>query len=69
MSMEKKINAASAYSGLSQSATARAVGMSPSNFNQKIKRGTFSEDELARIAEALGASYVAFFEFPDGTRI
>jgi hypothetical protein len=69
MNMERRINAAAAYSGMSQSATARAVGMTPSNFNQKIKRGTFSEDELTAIATALGASYVVYFEFPDGTKI
>ncbi|MDM5154716.1 hypothetical protein QUF88_13020 [Bacillus sp. DX1.1] len=43
--------------------------MTPSNFNQKIKRGTFSPEELNTIATALGAVYVSVFEFPDGTKI
>ena len=69
MTMEQKINMAAAYKGMSQADVARAISMTPSNFNQKIKRDTFSKDELERIAAALGAVYNAFFEFPDGTKI
>jgi len=69
MKMEQKINMAAAYKGISQAAVARAIGMTPSNFNQKIKRDTFSFDELHAIAAALGAVYTAGFEFPDGTKI
>lgn len=67
--MEQKINMALAYKGISQAALARAIGMTPSNFNQKIKRDTFSFDELSTIAEALGATYICMFEFSDGTKI
>ena len=66
---EKKINMAAAYKGVSQASIARTIGMTPSNFNQKIKRETFSREELDTMAEALGATYKAFFEFPDGTKI
>lgn len=70
MTTEVKINMAAAYKGLSQAALARAIGMTPSNFNQKVKRDTFTADEMQRIAAALGAVYIpASFEFPDGTRI
>jgi transcriptional regulator with XRE-family HTH domain len=69
VSTEQKINMAVAYKSMSQAALARAIGMTPSNFNQKIKRETFSRDELETIAGALGATYNAFFEFPDGTKI
>jgi len=69
MTMEKKINMATAYKGISQASLARAIGMTPSNFNQKIKRDTFSANELEDIATALGATYIAVFEFPDGTTI
>jgi len=66
---EQKINMALAYKGMSQAALARAIGMTPSNFNQKIKRDTFSAQELTAIASALGAVYISAFEFPDGTKI
>lgn len=69
MTMEQKINMAAAYKGLSQAALARLINMTPSNFNQKIKRETFSVAELEAIAEALGGSYEFGFVFPDGTRI
>ena len=69
MTMEQKIKMALAYKGLSQAALARAIGMTPSNFNQKIKRDTFSKNELERMADALGAVYTASFDFPDGTKI
>jgi DNA-binding XRE family transcriptional regulator len=67
--MAKRINAAAAYVGMSQADVARAVDMTPQNFNSKMKRRTFSEEELAKIADAIGAKYEARFEFPDGTRI
>lgn len=69
MTMEQKIKMASAYKNVSQAALARTIGMTPSNFNQKLKRDTFSYEELTTIAEALGATYSAVFEFPDGTKV
>ena len=67
--MKQKINMALAYKNLSQAAVARAIDMSPANFNQKLKRESFSVVELEKIAAALGAVYMSAFEFPDGTKI
>ena len=69
MKMEQKINMVAAYKGISQAELARLIGMTPSNFNQKIKRETFTVDELENIAKAVGAIYSFGFEFPDGTKI
>lgn len=69
MKMAQKINMAIAYKGISQAALARDIGMTPSNFNQKLKRETFTVEELERIAAALGGLYTFSFEFPDGTKI
>ncbi len=69
MSLERKIKTAAEYMGFSQAKLARAIGMTPSNFNQKLKRGTFTEEELADMAKALGAKYIYKFQFPDGTEI
>ncbi len=69
MTIAQKINMAIAYKGISQAALARAIGMTPSNFNQKFKRETFTQEELEQIAAALGGVYVFGFEFPDGTKI
>lgn len=67
--MEQKISMALAYKGISQAALAREMGTTPSNFNQKLKRGTFTVEELERIAETLGGTYFFGFEFADGTKI
>ena len=69
MDMEKRINAAAAYVGISQAELARRMGKSPQAFNSKAKLRTFSEDELAQIAAVLGAEYRPRFRFPDGTEI
>ena len=68
MNMEQRIKTAAAYKGLSQAKIAVSIGMTASNFNQKLKRGTFTEQELDSIATQLGATYICAFEFPDGTR-
>lgn len=70
MSMEQKIKTAAAYKNISQAKLAVLIGMTPSNFNQKLKRNTFTEEELKRIAAALGADFVPFFfDFADGMKI
>lgn len=69
MTISQKINMAIAYKNISQAALARAIGMTPSNFNQKHLRETFTLEELNQIAQALGCNYFFGFEFPDGTKI
>ncbi len=69
MTMEQKISMALAYKGMSQAALAREMGTTPSNFNQKLKRCTFTVEELEKIGEILGGKYFFGFEFPDGTKV
>lgn len=69
MNIERKIAVALAHRGTSQAQLARDVGESPANFNKKVKRNTLTKEDLEQIAEAMGAKYVCYFEFPDGTRI
>ena len=52
-----------------QAALAREMGTTPSNFNQKLKRCTFTVEELEKIGEILGGKYFFGFEFPDGTKV
>jgi hypothetical protein len=54
---------------MSQAALARAIDMTPLNFNQKLKREIFFLEELDKIATALGGTYEFNFIFPDGTKI
>lgn len=67
--MTKKILAAAAYSGLSQTEIAQGLNMSLSNFSQRVRGRGFKDEELEQIAQVIGAKYEAHFEFPDGTRI
>ncbi len=69
MDTEKSIKAAAAYAGMNQSEIAQAMGMTKQGFHSKIKRNSFKDEELTRIAEIIGAEYVARFRFPDGTEI
>ena len=69
MTLEQKISMALGYKKMSQAALARTLGQTPSNFNQKMKRGTFTVEELEQIGQALGAKYFFGFEFEDGTKV
>lgn len=48
---------------------AQAVGMSPQSFSGKLRRNSFSYDELAKIGEVTGCRFVQYFELPDGEKI
>ena len=69
MTMEQKVKMALAYKGISQAKLAEAMKTTASNFNQKLKRETFTVEELEKMAECLGAKYYFGFEFEDGTKI
>ena len=49
MTISQKIKMALAYKGMSEAELARAVGSSPQAFNQRMKTGKFSSDEMKRL--------------------
>lgn len=63
------IKLALTFSEKTQTFVANELGMSQQNFAQKLKRETFTYYEINKIAEILGAKFVSYFEFPDGTKI
>lgn len=69
MTISQKIKMALAYKNISQAQLARNINTTPQNFNLKMKRETFTQEELERIASALGGEYFFGFRFPDGTNI
>ena len=69
MNNEQRINMAVAHNGITQAELARRIGMTPSNFNQKLKRDTFTAQEWEAIATALDAEYHAYLEFSDGIKL
>ena len=69
MTTAKQIKMALTYKDMSEAELARAIGSSPSAFNQRMKTDKFTKIELETMAAAMGAVYTAVFEFPDGTKI
>lgn len=69
MDISKKIKMAEAYASIPEAELARRLGSSSQAFGQRLKTGKFSSGDLERIAEALGAEYVCYFKFPDGTEV
>ena len=69
MTIEQKIKMALARAGISQAELARRLHTTPSNLNQKLKRNTFTTEDLEKIADMLGCTWVARFEYEDGTVI
>ena len=50
---------------ISEAELARRVGESPQNFNRKMKRDNFTEDDLKKIAKALDCTYSVVFKLND----
>ncbi len=69
MNIEQKIKMTCAKTGISQAELARRLGTTPSNLNQKIKRNTLTMEDMSKIADVFNCSWVARFEFEDGTAI
>lgn len=69
MTIQQKIKMALAYKGMSEAALAKAIGTSPSAFNQRMKTGKFTSSEMDAIAAALESEFVCYFRFRDGTEV
>lgn len=55
--------------GISVSELGRLVGKSPQAFTQKMKRESFTVDELKEIAKVVGCSYEGSFTLPNGDKV
>ena len=60
---------AETYSKTSEAELARRLETTSQAFGQRMKTGKFTSADLDKIAEALGAEFVCYFKFPDGTEI
>ncbi len=68
MDIPTKIRTACAAIRISEAELARRIGSSPSAFHQRLNTGKFNSTDLEKIAEALGAEFVCFFQFSNGDR-
>ena len=71
MSMVQAIRIALVKRGnISEAELARRVGVSPQNFNNKMKRDNFTETDLREIADALGLCLeISFIDPETGEKI
>ena len=66
MSMTEKIRIILVKRGnMREAELARRLKTSPQNFNKKMKRDNFSEEDLIEIAEALDCTFEAKFKMND----
>lgn len=68
MNIEQKLKLSLMHTGKTQTLIAQHLGVSRALVSAKLKRNTFTKEDLEKIAEAIGGKFVCYFEFPDGTR-
>ena len=67
--LEKMLYTAATYRNTNMAEIARSVGMTPQNLYQKMKRRTLRPEVISKIGKAMGAEYVFYLAFPNGTKI
>ena len=69
MKISEQIRVLCVRNHLSQAELARLIGKSPQSFSSKMKRGSFTIDELETLAEAVGAEFEHSFVLGNGEKI
>lgn len=69
LTIQQKIELAMKYAKVTQADMAKAFGVTPGAFWQRLKTGKFSDSDFETIAKVLDAEYHSGFSFPDGYEI
>ena len=69
MTVTEQIKVLCVRCGVSEAELARRLGKSPQSFNSKMKRGTFSVEDLEQIADALDVEFSRGFILENGEKI
>lgn len=69
MTISEQIKVLCVRQNISIAELARRLGKSPQSFNSKMKKQSFTVEELEKIAEVTGASFERNFILIDGERI
>lgn len=69
MTSNTKIRMALTYSNTTLRKLAENLGLTPGSVCVKLQRNSFTQEDMEKYANAIGAKYVCYIEFPDGTRI
>ena len=69
MTISEQIKVVCVRCGISEAELARRLGKSPQSFNAKMKRESFTIEELEKIADALGIVFKRSFILSSGEEI
>ena len=69
MTISEQIKVLCVRCKVSEAELARRLGKSPQSFNAKMKRESFTIDELSRIAEVLGVDFIRKFILEYGEEV
>ena len=69
MTISEQIKVLCVRCGVSEAELARRLGKSPQNFNSKMKRKTFTVNDLEEIASVLGVTFTRHFILNNGEEI
>ena len=69
MTVGEQIKILCVRSEISVSELSRRLGKTNQAFGQKLKRGTFTVDEMKEVAKAVGCTYEGAFSLPDGSKV
>lgn len=69
MTISEQVKVLCVRQNISMAELARRLGKSPQSFNSKMKRGSFTIDELDRIAEVTGSTFERNFIMRNGEKI
>ena len=69
MTVTEQIKVLCVRCNVSEAELARRLGKSPQSFNSKMRRGTFSVEEMDKIADALGVDFKRAFILANGEEL
>ena len=69
MTIAEEIRMLCARRNISMAELARLTGQSPQNMSSKLKRCSFTIEELETLADAVGAKFERHFVLEDGEKI
>ena len=69
MTISEQIKILCVRCNVSEAELARRLGKSPQSFNAKMKRGSFTIDDLNEIADAVGVEFKRNFILTNGEEI
>ena len=69
MTISEQINVLCARLNISKAELARRLGTTPQNFSAKLKRQSFTIEDLEKIADVTKVRFLRNFEFSNGDRI